>query len=325
MLRFATENSASRWAERFLSQLEETRNEARPTAERLSLDEPAVALRVRDARRPLLLFDYDGTLRSFENDPRAATPGSRLRELLARLAESATVYIVSGRTAETLDGWFGGLGIGLVCEHGLMIKAPNGNWRRRAQVTNEALRRLVEPLFRDFVRRTPGSSIELKSAGIAWHYRAAEPEFGTFQANLLLTLLEDMLKRRPYTVLPGARVIEVRQQSVSKGRALKQLLRRHHTSDLLFCAGDDRTDEEMMAAIPDTWRARSMSCWVGSRSGRARYWVESSAAFLEQLEAFARLRSGRRRSDDGARRGDGALPSSPHAAAARGAGARILP
>jgi trehalose 6-phosphate synthase/phosphatase len=237
-----------------------------------------------------MLLDYDGTLRAFELDPRAAAPDMRLRDLLANLAATATLYLVSGRTAETLDNWFGDLGIGLVCEHGLAVKPPRGKWQRRVAVKRAPLRRFVEPVMRDFVRRTPGSSLEMKSAGMVFHYRAAEPEFGAFQANLLLSVLEDALKRRPYVVLRGARIIEVRHHRVSKGRALAHLLRVHRDADLLFCAGDDRTDEEMLEAIPRSWLARAITCWVGSRSAIARYWVESSADLVEELDSWVKLR-----------------------------------
>jgi trehalose-6-phosphatase len=148
------------------------------------------------------------------------------------------------------------------------------------------------------VKRTPGSRIELKQAAIAWHYRGADPEYGSFQAKELLTRLEDTLKRRPFKVLRGARVIEVRHEQVTKGNAVRQLLQRYSDADFLFCAGDDRTDEEMMDAIPEDWRERSVTCWVGARSAHATYWRESSHTLLVELAALARLWRGARRDQD---------------------------
>src|SRR5690606_14696128 len=109
------------------------------------------------------------------------------------------------------------LPIGLVCEHGLSIKPPGGQWQDRTNVSGSALARFVRPLLEDFVRRTPGSAIETKQAAVAWHYRGADPEYGSFQAMELLTRLEDLLKRRPYRVLRGNRVLEVRHEHVTKG------------------------------------------------------------------------------------------------------------
>ena len=102
-----------------------------------------------------------------------------------------------------------------------------------------------------------------------------------------MALLEDKLKRRPYSLLNGNRVIEVRHAHVTKGQALVDVLKRHKDADFLFCAGDDRTDEEMMAAIPRRWRGKAITVWVGGRNPHASYWAESNGALLAALEAMA--------------------------------------
>ena len=70
------------------------------------------------ARRP------SGSRRADHRDPRAAAR--------PRLAPATTVHVVSGRTRETLDAWFGDLPIYLCAEHGYLV-APGG-------------RRVAEPL-----------------------------------------------------------------------------------------------------------------------------------------------------------------------------------
>jgi trehalose 6-phosphate synthase/phosphatase len=289
MINFVNENTSMRWANRFLDRLEGAVAEVAPKAELLELDKPPLLERVQRAKRPLVLLDYDGTLRAFVPDPRDAVPDARLLTLLSGLAEHARVYIVSGRSAQTLENWFGRLPVGLVCEHGLSIRHPGKGWQDAAAVNGNALKRLVEPLFKNFVQRTPGSSIEYKQAAIAWHYRAADPEFGTLQANELLPLLEDTLHRKPYAVLRGSRVIEVRHHKVNKGHALLSILEQHGDADLLFCAGDDRTDEDLFEAIPAPFRERTIACWVGHRSALASHWVESNHGLLTQLESMLRL------------------------------------
>jgi trehalose-6-phosphatase len=70
---------------------------------------------------------------------------------------------------------------------------------------------------------------------------------------------------------------------VTKAQAMMQILKQHSRADFLFCAGDDRTDEELMDSIPRRWRAKSITCWVGSRNASAEYWVDSNAALLAEL------------------------------------------
>ncbi len=314
MLHFVDENTSMAWARRFLRELESSAPEVRARAELLRIDTPEISRLIRGAKRPTVLLDYDGTLRSYVVNPRDAVPSPRILRVLERLAERATVYIISGRSRDVLDRWLGHLPIGLVSEHGLAIRPPGGKFEQRVRVSGNSIHDLVEPVFNDFVRRTPGSSVELKEAAIAWHYRAADPEFASFQVHELLTVLEDLLKRRPYTVLHGNRVVEVRHKRVTKGQAVAQLLKRHTRSDFLFCAGDDRTDEEMMAAIPSRWKQRSITCWVGSRNPHARYWVDSNLTLLDALERMCTMweprgeREARRRTGRNAEPGDRLTP-----------------
>jgi trehalose 6-phosphate synthase/phosphatase len=61
----------------------------------------------------ILLLDYDGTLVPLARAPELAAPDAELGALLAELAGAPRTYveIVSGRTRESLGGWFGHLPI----------------------------------------------------------------------------------------------------------------------------------------------------------------------------------------------------------------------
>src|SRR5690606_30846559 len=105
-------------------------------------------------------------------------------------------------------------------------------------------------------------TVERKASSLAWHYRSAEPELATIQANELLNELEEVLRRKPYAIVRGNKVIEVRHNTTSKGHATQELLALHADCDLVFCAGDDRTDEDMMSAIRDGAIPEHVLCWV---------------------------------------------------------------
>jgi trehalose 6-phosphate synthase/phosphatase len=199
------------------------------------------------------------------------------------------VYVLSGRSAGVLDRWLGDLPVGLVCEHGLAIKHPGAQeWSELVAVDSEPLAELVAPVFRDFTERTPGSKVEYKAGSIAWHYRGADPKLGAWRAKELRSLLENRLASQPYTVLAGARVIEVRHVQVSKGHAVTRLLEHHPDSDLVLCAGDDRTDEEMFEAVLRAPRAPLLVCRVGGGATVAPYMVPSTEELAVQLRLLAR-------------------------------------
>ncbi len=288
MKAFVRQNTAGSWSRRFVSLLTQVADTTGASAQVLRVDSPPLVTRFMEARRPLLLLDYDGTLRGFENEPDAAKPDARILKVLERLAMHATVYVSSGRIGERMDEWFGHLPIGLVAEHGLGTRPPGEDWKYR-EVDPELLFRIVEPMMRDFVERTPGSSLERKRVGLAWHYRAVEPELGMLRAMDLITSLQAQVHRNPLNVLRGNKVVEVRHTAISKEQALHALLERHSDADLVFCAGDDQTDEEMFLAIPPGLLARTVRCWVGWRNPVAEHWVDSPESFVTQLETLVGL------------------------------------
>ncbi len=286
MVDFVYTNTSSVWAERFLARLESMYEELHTGVQRLDLSGLERGAIVRGDLRPLVMLDYDGTLQPHAMVPAEAAPAKRVLDLLAQLAELATVYVVSGRSADVLDDWLGGLPIGLVCEHGLNIKDPGGQWPGRTPVDRTVLEEVVRPVLRDFVERTPGSKIEDKHASLAWHYRAADPKFGAWRAKELLALLEERLRGEEFSVLLGSRVVEVRHREVSKGRVAERLLEKHDRAALVVCAGNDRTDEEMFDALIRSGHERVLICHVGGRNTIAQYFVETPDELLTQLEGL---------------------------------------
>lgn len=293
MLEFVNENTSMEWARRFLAKLEETNQDEIKPAIRLGVAHSPANERLRDAKHPLVLLDYDGTLRAYERKPTDATPTSRIRTALRALAESATVYVVSGRSGDVLEKWLGDLPIGLVCEHGYARRDLGGEWQVREAVDLEGLES-VEPLMEEFRRRTPGATLERKRAALAWHYRSADPEFGTLQANALSNELADALQRKPFNVLRGNKVIEVRHLNANKGHAAEELIRRYDNAGVVFCAGDDRTDEDMMDVVRRLREGTAVTCWVGRPNACAEFWTESSDSLLQELVSLAKIWRGAR-------------------------------
>jgi trehalose 6-phosphate synthase/phosphatase len=211
----------------------------------------ALVERMRTASAVLLMLDYDGTLVPYAMTPELARPDGELLALLGVLAARpcTEVHIVSGRPQETLERWLGDLPIGLHAEHGLASRAPGaGSWVTGA-LPPQDWRPAVRVLMCDFAARTPGAFVEEKRAGLAWHYRAADPELGATRGRTLERELAALLADRPAGILPGAKVIEVVARGVHKGRLVASLVAR--APGALLCAvGDDRTDEDLFAALP---------------------------------------------------------------------------
>ncbi len=271
-----------RWARSFLSRLEAA-TVVRGAFPDLSAPEAVVAAadRARAAPSLVLLLDYDGTLVPFARTPELASPDPELLALLRRLAAlpHTGVHIVSGRKRGTLERWLGGLPIGLHAEHGYWARLPGGDWTA-PQLPPFAWHEPVLAVLRDFADRTPGSLIEEKTAGFAWHYRATDPDFGPAQAKELTFHLSTLLAALPVEILPGDMVVEVRPQGLNKGRAVGVALAGSPPGALVLAMGDDRTDEDLFGALPEG----SLAVHVGPTSSRAALRIADVGAARALLE-----------------------------------------
>jgi trehalose 6-phosphate synthase/phosphatase len=232
----------------------------------------------------MCLFDYDGTLVPFTASPDAAVPDDELREILRALAArpGVRVHVLSGRKREDLERWLGDLTLGLHAEHGFWSSlSSHSGWQPLRELSTDWKQKIM-PILEQFAARTPGSLIEEKTASLAWHYRQADPQFGPRQARELRHYLRETLSNMPVEVIKGEKVIEVRPYGVHKGVAAHRILAEEDGQTIL-AMGDDRTDEDLFAAIPP----QSFSVSVGRSPSIARYSVPDVAAARALLRAIA--------------------------------------
>ncbi|MDK2890219.1 MAG: trehalose 6-phosphate synthase/phosphatase [Methanoculleus sp.] len=215
----------------------------------------------------LLLLDYDGTLVPFAARPQKAVPGDATREVLKTLSRTPgnEVVVISGRDRSTLEAWFGAMDIGIIAEHGVWIKERSGEWRMPEALSDE-WKGEIYPLLELYTDRTPGAFIEEKDYSLVWHYRRTEPLLGAQRAKDLKDDLLHLTANLNVGVMDGNKVIEIKNNVVNKGRAALNWVSRR-AWDFILAIGDDRTDEDLFAAMPP----EAYSIKVGLAPSRARF------------------------------------------------------
>ncbi|SJK98408.1 related to trehalose-6-phosphate phosphatase [Armillaria ostoyae] len=208
----------------------------------------------RMAKKRLFLFDYDGTLAPIVKIPSMATPSEQTLQALAKLCDDPNnvVYIISGRDGEFLDQHLGHFRkLGFSAEHGGFVREPgHKEWVNFTKSLDMSWMAEVHEIFKYYTERTTGSHIEVKKSSITWHYRSTDPEWGQFQCRQCQDLLENNLAhKRPIEVLVGKKNLEVRPIAVNKGEIVKRILYYNPDAEFIFCAGDDKTDEDMFRAL----------------------------------------------------------------------------
>lgn len=291
-------NDVFHWGDRFLAALQEAVSErgryadTQPQGLRPSEIQDAFI----HANRRLLIFDYDGTLVPFARRPQQAVPPVSVLDLLNAMARDSNnrVVLISGRSAENLDRWFGTVqGLWLVAEYGSELKDPSApTWEAQRPQSTSDWKATVMPILEHFVDRTPGSFVEEKKYGLVWHYRMAEPEFGEWLANELVSMLEAMLAETELRAFRGEKVIEVKPAWANKGEVVERLLTGYSDPDFIFAAGDDRTDEDLFERLPE----HAWTVHVGPGPTRASFVTADFQSLRRLLALIAETSDARRAS-----------------------------
>ncbi len=222
------------------------------------------------ARKPLLGFDFDGTLSALVERPSLASLTPSTRERLARLAAILPVVVISGRAVADLMPRLEGVPLaGMSGNHGL---EP---WGATPEI-EQLVAGWADALAHKF-GQVPGLEIENKRWSLTVDYRHAPDLSGTERA------LSHFAKTLPQVRVLGGRHADLNLAPAGehhKGTALERHLKALGCDTALY-VGDDRTDEDAFAQPIDGL----VSVRVGQKPGsRAQYFLHDQAEVDRMLD-----------------------------------------
>lgn len=241
----------------------------------------------RQAKKRLLLLDYDGSLVPFAEHYRDAQPPKTLLDLLETLGNNKQndVVLISGRSAHDLEAWFGKLPLSLVAEHGAAVKkAGNKSWQTLEKVDTK-WKKSILPLLEKYAALTPKARIEVKPHSLVWHYRSSPPYYAEKYAVTIKRVLKPLLKTYGLQLLQGNKILEIKNPQISKGIAAQRWLKRRY--DFIIAFGDDMTDEELFIALSHEANA-AYTVKVGRGRTAAKYRLPSSGATIKLLKSLSK-------------------------------------
>ncbi|GAB4813526.1 hypothetical protein N2152v2_000572 [Parachlorella kessleri] len=277
------------------------------------------------ATKRVLLLDHDGTL--VAQSSINSRPTEQVLGVLCHLTADPTntVYIISGRGRAELSEWFASVpNLGLAAEHGFYLWPPGAKqWSVQDPEMHFRWQEIVHPILQVYTESTDGSYIEAKESALVWHYRDADPDFGSWQAKELLDHLEGIISNEPVEVshggsqddgswqpkelldhlegiisnelvevVAGQSIVEVKPQGVSKGKVVERILHdslsHGQAPEFVLCIGDDRSDEDMFNAMENMqfsphMPAEVFACTVGQKPSKAPFYVNDPAEVLTVL------------------------------------------
>jgi trehalose 6-phosphate synthase/phosphatase len=262
-----------RWSLEFLNALADVARTEQELSVRVLSETSTLQLtrQYRQSRKRLLFLDYDGTIVGFRDRPEKAEPDDEILTLLQALADDPNncLVVISGRDKETLNSWLGGLDITLIAEHGAWIREKGLDWQC-VEPSHYDWKEAIRPILELYADRTPGSLIEEKDFSLVWHFRKADTELAYVRSQEMKDHLTNLTVNLDVGVFEGSKIIEVRHLGINKGRAAELWLAKQ-IWDFIIAAGDDYTDEEMFAALPEN----AYTIKVGRSLSKARFNIDS--------------------------------------------------
>lgn len=255
-----------------------------------SLDLDWFFRRLANARESVLLLDYDGTLAPFVRERDRAVPYPGVGERLHRLVKipANRLVIVSGRWSRDLKPL---LGLKTFPEiwgcHGAERVFPDGREVLR-QIGELAVSGLVAV---DEWARKQGLAkyIERKPTSVAFHWRGQPQEKIRSMSEAIIDRWQSQLAGYSLQLHEFDGGLEIRVQGVSKADAVREILGETPADTPLAYLGDDLTDEDAFAALPEN--ALRVLVRRELRATRADLWIQPAEELLAFLDRWIKSRA----------------------------------
>lgn len=204
------------------------------------------------AYRVFLFADYGGTL--VPNDAGSLVgPPPELLKRLEQLSqvESFSVFVLSGRTVNELDGLLHLEDIGLIGQGGFEIRKPGGNTVHPVDIASvSSLLQHLELAAHGCLCSHPGVSVVNKGFAIVLEHGSCECDTGRRATHCFTDLVRSLDKHNQLELMYGSSAVEARMAGWRKGDAVTHVLKDANVDDTLaIYMGDDVTDEEAFEAI----------------------------------------------------------------------------
>lgn len=226
-------------------------------------------------RRPLLAFDFDGTIAPVVAWPDDAQAPAAIAAVLSALCSRFPVAVVTGRSVQDVKTRLGFTPAYIAGNHGAEIDGLLVEG-----VDMLPLRELVNTHRGEL--SDAGVQIEDKGMSLALHYRLAP------NAGVAWNAIERFLAQLPeeYLFFGGKQVVNiVGRHAPNKGNAVLSILGASGADCVLF-VGDDVNDEAVFECALEDWVTIRVEPALGA--SRAEYFVDSQQELLKVLEDLLR-------------------------------------
>lgn len=209
-----------------------------------------------------IFSDIDGTISMIEKTHQKAYVPEDIKILLDKIrSKYGCLAFVSGRLVEQAKYMVGIDDVTYIGNHGLEIIEDKTKKIEYTQKDISTNKEIIEELKKIDIFNIGGIDIEDKRASVAIHFRKAL-EQANIQVDNLYEAISAIAAKYNRSLLKGRRVVEIRPSlNITKGTAVRKMLRTHPEIKRALYIGDDITDIDVFRELK-SWQKTNQTVAV---------------------------------------------------------------
>lgn len=251
-----------------------------------SLTAGEVFRRYRDAKRRLLIIEYDGALLPYDLNPEMTMPGSGIKNSLDDLCSDPrnVVILLSGRDMQHLDKFWASSQLILVAENGAYYRVPTGTWQSLFRADNYWIDRIANALC-SLSLQYEGSFVERKNHSVVWHHRAMKEPLADAEIRRIVAAVNALNHHGQFMVRHNEFALELSTAGIDAGSFIARWIGGQFF-DYTLALGTSRIEQTVFELFSKEACTVRVGAMTSSKANFHLFSQQDVVPFLEQLRSF---------------------------------------
>lgn len=249
----------------------------------ISLDRRGIPDAYREAKRRLIIVDYDGVLVPTQREASLTLPSRETKAVVQLLADETrnSFLLLSNRDRQHLDLHWSGIDGIVVAEFGALYRDRGREWRTLFGI-DDSWMDAVSTVFAGLPSQYAGSYLERRVHSMTWHYMNLPGKSTESDINRIVAALRALPLSKEFEVYQGHNQLELGPRGVDPGSFLARWIG-GQKFDFVIAIGGDRMNETVFRILTDEAVTVSVN---PAMTRTAKYWLRQQSDVLGFLKSL---------------------------------------